>query len=91
MADDNKTKMSLTLPSATVAGFNRLAEVLDRDPAALMQQALEQYLERSGREALADAQGLRELDSGDSAELDDVLERARLIVDAAELRRRRAG
>jgi predicted transcriptional regulator len=91
MADHSKTHVSLMLPSATVAGFDRLAEALGQDAADVMRQALEQYLANTGAEALADAQGLNELDRGDSVELDDVLEKAQLIVDAAELRRRRAG
>lgn len=89
MADDNKTQVPLTLPSETVEAFDRLAGILEQDPATLMRQALDQYLASTGRQALEDAQGLDELDRGDSIELDDVLEKARRIVETAELNRRR--
>lgn len=90
MADENMTDVSLALPFETVQAYNRLAELLEKEPAGLMRQALDQYLASTGRQALQDAQGLDELDRGDSAELDDVLDKARLIVEAADLRRRRA-
>ncbi|EJT01053.1 hypothetical protein RCCGE510_32236 (plasmid) [Rhizobium sp. CCGE 510] len=53
-----------------------------------MQKALSQYLATEGAEILADAQGLDELDRGDTVDLEDVLEKTRAIVDAAEYRRR---
>lgn len=52
-----------------------------------MQKAFSQYpMAEEGAEILRDAQGVHELDRGESVELDEVLEKARAIVDAAEHR-----
>ncbi len=56
-----------------------------------MRKALEQYLANEGNDILRDAEGIAELDRGESVDLDDVLQKARAIVDAAEHRHRRAG
>ncbi|WP_244619167.1 CopG family ribbon-helix-helix protein [Rhizobium sp. 18055] len=74
-----------------VATFDHIAQVLDRDRSWVMQKALKQYIEHEGIDILRDAQGLDELDRGEGVDLDDVLEKARMIVDAAERRQRRAG
>jgi hypothetical protein len=52
-----------------------------------MQKAFSQYpMGGEGAEILRDAQGVYELDRGESIELDELLEKARAIVDAAEHR-----
>jgi predicted transcriptional regulator len=92
MSTNEKSQVSLRLPAALVADFDRIAGVLDRDRTWVMQKALSQYLAGDGAEILRDAEGLEELDRGDSVSLEDVLEKARTIVDAAEYRRdKRAG
>jgi predicted transcriptional regulator len=92
MSHSEKSQVSLRLPASLVADFDRIAVILDRDRTWVMQKALGQYLAGDGAEILRDAEGLEELDRGDSVDLDDVLEKARKIVDAAEYRRdKRAG
>ncbi|PYB77735.1 CopG family ribbon-helix-helix protein [Rhizobium wuzhouense] len=92
MLNNEKTQVSLRLPSNLVAKFDEIARLLDRDRTWVMQKALGQYLAGEGAEVLRDAQGIAELDSGESVDLEDVLDKARTIVDAAEYRRsQRAG
>ncbi|MGO7176109.1 CopG family ribbon-helix-helix protein [Rhizobium ruizarguesonis] len=88
MLNSEKSQVSLRLPTSLVSQFDRIAAILERDRTWVMQKALSQYLAIEGAEILADAQGLDELDRGDSVDLEDVLEKARAIVDAAEYRRR---
>lgn len=87
MLNNEKTQVSLRLPAPLVAQFDQIAVLLDRDRTWVMQKALGQYLAGEGAEVLRDAQGIDELDRGESVDLEDVLEKARTIVDAAEYRR----
>jgi predicted transcriptional regulator len=92
MMNSEKSQVSLRLPTPLVAEFDRIAAILERDRTWVMQKALSQYLATEGAEILRDAQGLDELDRGDSVDLEDVLEKARTILAAAEYRRgKRAG
>lgn len=86
-----KSQISLRLPTRTVEAFDRIAQVLDRDRTWVMLKAFDQYLANEGAEILQDAHGLDELDRGESVDLDDVLEKARMIVAASEVRHRRVG
>ncbi|TBF25067.1 CopG family ribbon-helix-helix protein [Rhizobium leguminosarum] len=83
MLNSEKSQVSLRLPTSLVSEFDRIAAILERDRTWVMQKALSQYLAIEGAEILADARGLDELDRGDSVDLEDVLEKARAIVDAA--------
>ncbi|MBY3037217.1 MULTISPECIES: CopG family ribbon-helix-helix protein [Rhizobium] len=87
MLNGEKSQVSLRLPTSLVSEFDRIAAILERDRTWVMQKALSQYLAIEGAEILADAQGLDELDRGDSVGLEDVLEKARTIANAAEYRR----
>lgn len=92
MRNSDKTQVSLRLSAPLVAQFDHIAVLLDRDRTWVMQKALGQYLAGEGAEVLRDAQGVEELDRGETVDLEDVLEKARTIVDAAEHRRgQRAG
>ena len=92
MLNNEKTQVSLRLPSPLVAKFDEIARLLDRDRTWVMQKALGQYLAGEGADVLRDAQGITELDRGESVDLEDVLDKARTIVAAAEYRRnQRAG
>ncbi|AKI03421.1 putative transcriptional regulator (plasmid) [Hoeflea sp. IMCC20628] len=86
MLNNEKTQVSLRLPTPLVAEFDQIAALLDRDRTWVMQKALGQYLADEGAEVLRDAQGIEELDRGESVDLEDVLEKARTIVAAAEYR-----
>ncbi len=87
MTKQEKIQVSLRLPASLVGEFDRLADILDRDRTWVMQKALASYLASEGAEILADATGLEELDRGESVDLDDVLEKARKLVAAADRRR----
>ncbi|MBY5813376.1 CopG family ribbon-helix-helix protein [Rhizobium leguminosarum] len=87
MLNGEKSQVSLRLPTSLVSEFDRIAAILERDRTWVMQKALSQYLAIEGAEILADAHGLDELDRGDSVGLEDVLEKARTIANAAEYRR----
>ena len=87
MAHEEKTQVSLSLSSDAVAMFDRIARIIDREPAFVMQTALHAYLTSEGADILRDAEGLSELDRGESVDMDDMLKKARSIVDAAEYRR----
>jgi predicted transcriptional regulator len=92
MSSSVKSQVSLRLPTRLVSEFDRIAAILERDRTWVMQKALNRYLETEGAEILQDAQGLDELDRGDSVDLDDMLDKARTIVEATEYRRgKRAG
>ena len=91
MLSKEKSQISLRLPTSTVEAFDRIAQVLDLDRTGVMLKALDHYLANEGAEMLQDAHGFDELDRGESVDLDDVLEKARMIVDASEVRHRRFG
>jgi predicted transcriptional regulator len=87
MLQSEKSQVSLRLPTRLIAEFDHIATILDRDRTWVMQKALSQYLAGEGAEILQDAEGLAELDRGESVDLDDVLEKARAIIDAAASKR----
>jgi predicted transcriptional regulator len=87
MQASEKTQISLRLPSKLVSTFDRVAHLLDRDRTWVMQRALALYLEGEGAELLEEAEGLVQLDRGQSVDLDEVLAKAEAIVSAAEMKR----
>jgi predicted transcriptional regulator len=87
MTAQDKTQVSLRLQSQLVAEFDKVAHLLDRDRTWVMQRALSRYLQTEGAELIAEAEGLVQLDRGEGADLDDVLEKAEAIISAAERRR----
>ncbi|WP_246659204.1 ribbon-helix-helix domain-containing protein [Rhizobium sp. FY34] len=91
MADSDKTQLSFNISAKMATNLESASRVLGQNPDWIVQQALELYLQTHGNDIFQDAQGLDELDRGESIDLDMVLEKAQLIVDAAETRRRRAG
>jgi predicted transcriptional regulator len=86
MLHNEKAQVSLSLPTPLIADFDRIATILEHDRTWVMQRALNQYLANEGAGILRDAQGIDELDRGESVDLEDVLEKARAIVNAAEYR-----
>jgi predicted transcriptional regulator len=92
MLTQDKSQISLRLPTELVNEFDRIATTLDRDRTWVMLRALTQYLEQEGAELLQDAEGFAELDAGKGVDLDDMLSKASSIVEAAEAKRsKRAG
>jgi predicted transcriptional regulator len=88
MASQKETTVSLTLPASVVSAYDRLGSTIDLPTKDMMQTVLRDFLETEGVDMLDDAQGVSELDRGDYVDLDDVLERAKAIVAAAEDRSR---
>ena len=86
MPAQDKSQVSLRLPTSLVTQFDRIAGILDRDRTWVMQRALVEYLDREGAELLEEAEGLAQLDAGESSDLDEVLNKATSIIDAAEKR-----
>lgn len=91
MSSAKKSQISLSLPTEVVALLDRVADAQAQDRASVVERALARYLSDEGAEILNDAQGIEELDRDESIELDDVLEKARMIVETAERRHRRVG
>ncbi|QRM55724.1 ribbon-helix-helix protein, CopG family [Sinorhizobium sp. BG8] len=86
MAENDKSQISLRLPTKVIAQFDQIAQVLERDRTWVMLRAMKQYLEQEGAELLQDAQGLSELDRGEAADFDEMLDKASSIIDAAASR-----
>jgi len=82
MLQSDESQVSLRLPARLVSEFDHIASILDQDRAWVMQKALSQYLDSEGAEILQAAQGLAELDRGESVDLDDVLNKARMMISA---------
>ena len=87
MSQPETTEILLELPTDMVAAVDRIASILGGDRFFVLQQAVGAYLDHQGADLLDDAQGLDELDRGESVDLDDTLAKARAIVEAAESRR----
>ena len=79
MASTERTQISLRTPVEMVAKFDRLAAALDRDRSWVLLQALQFYLDREGREILADSEGIAAADRGEVVEWDEAVTR----IDAA--------
>ena len=87
MSQPETTEILLELPTDMVAAVDRIASILGGDRFFVLQQAVGAYLDHQGADLLDEAQGLDELDRGESVDLDDTLAKARAIVEAAESRR----
>ena len=84
MSSADKVQVSLRIPSDVVASFDAIAAALDRDRSWVMLRAMKGYLAGEGAEVLEDADGIAELDRGEHVDFDQMLNKARAIVDAAE-------
>lgn len=86
-ADAGSTDVSLRLPDL-VAALDRMAAALEQPRLWVMARALRQYIEQGeGAEIEEDTDSLAELDRGESAPLQETLEKARQIIFRAEARR----
>ena len=86
MSSVDKVQVSLRIPSDVVASFDAIAAALDRDRSWVMLRAMKDYLAGEGAEVLEDSEGIAELDRGEHVDFDQMLNRARAIIDAAESR-----
>ncbi len=76
--------ISLRAPVGTVDAFDRIAKALDRDRAWVMLQAFSSYLAGEGGHILEEAEGLAELERGDSVDFDEAMVRIDEIIAEAE-------
>ncbi|WP_235988121.1 CopG family ribbon-helix-helix protein [Roseibium aggregatum] len=81
--ENERTQVSLRLPSEMVADFDKIAAGLDRDRSWVMQRAFKFYLEQEGREIIDDLDGIAALDRGEGVDFDDVLDQADDIIATA--------
>jgi predicted transcriptional regulator len=76
-------RISLRAPAGTIDAFDRIAKALDRDRAWVMLQAFSSYLAGEGGHILEEAEGLAELDRGDSVDFDEAMGRFDEIISEA--------
>jgi predicted transcriptional regulator len=88
MATDEKTQVSVRVPTAMIGEFERIAVVLDRDRTWVMLRAFRTYLDGEGAQLLEEAAGLEQLDAGEGVAFDTVLDEADAIIAGARSRRR---
>lgn len=92
MATDDKTQVSIRVPTTMIGEFERIAQVLDRDRTWVMLRAFRTYLDGEGAQLLEEAAGLEQLDAGEGVAFDEVLDEAdAIIADARSRRRAKAG
>jgi predicted transcriptional regulator len=66
-----KMQVSLRAPAATIDAFDRIAKALERDRSWVMLQAFSLYLKGEGGHILQEAEGIAELDRGESVDFDE--------------------
>ena len=68
-----KVQLSVSLPASTVAAFDIIARALDRDRTWVMLEAFSAYLKGEGRHILEEAEGIAELERGESVDFDEAM------------------
>jgi predicted transcriptional regulator len=79
-----KVQISLRAPAATVDAFDRIARALDRDRTWVMLQAFSTYLKGEGGHILEEAEGIAELERGESVDFDEAMDEIDKIISDAE-------
>ncbi len=79
-----KVEISLRAPAATIDAFDRIAKILDRDRSWVMLQAFSFYLRGEGDQILDEAEGVAELDRGDSVDFDEAMDDIDKLVSEAQ-------
>lgn len=72
--------ITLRLPVEVLEAIERIAETSDRSRSWVMVRAMRLYLAGEGAEILNVANGLRQLDNGESEDMDDVIAQVEQIV-----------
>ena len=80
MASSERSQVSLPVPNQLLADFDRIATALGRDRSWVMLRAFKTFLKGEGSFILDEAEGLAQLDTGESYDLDDVLREAEAII-----------
>ena len=79
-----KVEISLRAPAATLEAFDRIAKALDRDRTWVMLQAFSLYLKGEGGDILEEAEGISELERGESVDFDEAMDEIDKIISDAE-------
>ncbi|KRA97483.1 CopG family transcriptional regulator [Devosia sp. Root685] len=72
--------ITLRLPLDILKAIERIAETSDRSRSWVMVRAMRLYLASEGAEILNVADGITQLDSGESEDMDDVIAQVEQIV-----------
>lgn len=72
--------ITLRLPKDVLEAIERIAETSDRSRSWVMVRAMRLYLASEGAEILNVADGLAQLDKGESEDMDDVVAQVEQIV-----------
>jgi predicted transcriptional regulator len=72
--------ITLRLPVEVLAALEKVAAVSDRTRSWVMVRALKLYLAQEGAEILRVADGLEQLERGESEDMDDVIAQVERIV-----------
>jgi predicted transcriptional regulator len=92
MSFSERTQVSMRVPNEILADFDRIAKALERDRSWVMLRAFKVFLEGEGSVILDEAEGLAELDRGETFDLDDVLAEAEALIAATDAKTaRKAG
>lgn len=85
MPDDlpGARRIVLELPADLIDAFDRIAAVLDRPRAWVIERALCGWLDDEGAEILEDSESLAELDRGEVVSSEDLYKKLRAIIDRA--------
>jgi predicted transcriptional regulator len=87
-----KIQISIRVPSGTVESFDKIAAALERDRSWVMLKAFNKYLREDGARILEEAEGIAELERGESVDFDEVIDKAKgIIAKAKEARARKTG
>ncbi|MDX8529910.1 ribbon-helix-helix domain-containing protein [Mesorhizobium sp. VK25A] len=87
MPIEDKTQISIRVPVAMLADFDRIAHALDRDRTWVMLRAFKSYLDGEGGQLLEEIQGIEELEAGQAVDFDEVMDKADAIIAAARNKR----
>lgn len=80
MASEDKTQVSIRIPTATLSDLERIARALDRDRTWVMLRAFQVYLDGEGGHALDELDGIEQLDAGRAVDFDVVMDKADAII-----------
>ena len=88
MSTEDRTQVSIRVPRAVLADFERIAQALDRDRTWVMLRAFRAYLDGEGGQLLDEVTGIEELDAGKTVDFDVVMDKADAIIALARSERR---
>ncbi len=81
-----KAQISFRAPAATIDALDKIARALERDRTWVILRAFAFYLKGEGGHILQEAEGIAELDRGESVDFDQAMEGIDKIIADAEAR-----